>query len=331
VVKTKLSIAIPIYNGELTLAETLDSIINQLSGTDVEIVISDNASTDNTKNIISEYKKIYSHISYYANETNLGPDMNFNLAVKRSNGEYVWLFSDDDIMREGAIKAVLNVLNTNEGLSATFVNWSNYSNDLKTCNVERTIPETKDKLFNNHNEYIETVKLNSIFLSSNIIQKKLWAEKDSKQYVGTFWIQYAKVLDCIINRKSYFIAEPYVSYRSGSTRWKKVSKNNICLGLSLMKILKKLKEKGYSERSLSYPINVIIQDLPRAIVELKLIGLPYKGFSIWKLIKAFWGYNGFWIKTVPLLLTPSTIFIIFNNNKNKTMVKSIFKLFYNPK
>ena len=101
----KLSIANPTHNGAKYIREALDSIICQLNDIDeeIEIVISDNASTDQTPEIIKEYQRKHAFIKYFRNEENLGADRNFDLAVRRSTGEYVWLFSDDD-------KIVLNAI-----------------------------------------------------------------------------------------------------------------------------------------------------------------------------------------------------------------------------
>jgi glycosyltransferase involved in cell wall biosynthesis len=90
--KIKLSIAIPTYNGAETIRETLDSIVSQLED-GVEIVVSDNASTDDTAEIVREYQASYPVIRYFCNDENLGADRNFDLAVRRAQGEYAWLFA----------------------------------------------------------------------------------------------------------------------------------------------------------------------------------------------------------------------------------------------
>jgi len=132
--KVKLSVGIPSYNGAEYIRDALDSILSQLSEIDekVEILISDNASTDKTFQIVREYQNKYPElISYHRNETNLGPDRNIDLAVRRSKGEYVWLFSNDDKMLGGAVKKVLNVLKANSGMAAIFINWRSASLDFK--------------------------------------------------------------------------------------------------------------------------------------------------------------------------------------------------------
>jgi abequosyltransferase len=124
-VTAKLSIAIPTYNGSRYIREALDSIISQLGDIDeeVEIVISDNASTDETPEIIREYQKKYPLVRYFRNDENLGADRNFDLAVRRTEGEFVWLFSDDDRIRDGGIRKVVEVITKYHSVAAIFVNF----------------------------------------------------------------------------------------------------------------------------------------------------------------------------------------------------------------
>jgi abequosyltransferase len=188
----KLSIAIPTYNGAKYIREALESIVSQLDDIheEIEIVVSDNASTDRTPEIIGEYQNEYSFIRYFRNDANFGADKNFDLAVRHSIGKYVWLFSDDDKMLPGAIKKVLDVIKNHSGLAAIFVNWSNYSTDLKRCNIGRTINIQKDIFFKTADDFLSVVKLNAIFVSSNIVCRSLWKQTNLESYIGSNWIHY---------------------------------------------------------------------------------------------------------------------------------------------
>lgn len=89
-----LSICIPTFNRADSLKKTIDSIIAQESfDNSIEIIISDNASTDNTYNVAKSYEK-YKNIKYYRNEINLN-DYNFISALSHANGEYIKLLSDN--------------------------------------------------------------------------------------------------------------------------------------------------------------------------------------------------------------------------------------------
>lgn len=89
-----VSICIPTYNRVNNLEKTIESIVNKnefLNGK-VELVISDNNSTDNTENLCNKYKK-YDNFKYYKNDKNL-IDENFYLVLKRGNGVFRKLHND---------------------------------------------------------------------------------------------------------------------------------------------------------------------------------------------------------------------------------------------
>jgi glycosyltransferase involved in cell wall biosynthesis len=93
----RISIGLPVYNGERTLARALDSVLAQ-DMPDFEVVISDNASTDRTAEICERYAAADARIRYHRNETNVGLIRNFNLAFELSTGEYFkWHTHDDQI------------------------------------------------------------------------------------------------------------------------------------------------------------------------------------------------------------------------------------------
>ena len=106
-----LSICIPTYNREQYLDETLASIINQLKPDNVgnvEICISDNASTDNTAQIVAKYKANPSiNLVYSRNEKNLGADANYLKAVEIASGTYCWLLGSDDKPEPTALQQLL--------------------------------------------------------------------------------------------------------------------------------------------------------------------------------------------------------------------------------
>src|SRR5262245_4495007 len=102
----KLSICIGTFNRAEFLEATLQSIISQATS-ECEIVVSNNASTDDTDRVVAEYASRFGGLRYIKQGTNLGFDRNFDAAVETARGEYCWLFSDDDVMKPGALAGVL--------------------------------------------------------------------------------------------------------------------------------------------------------------------------------------------------------------------------------
>lgn len=106
-----LSICIMTFNRRRTLGETLDSILPQIQRrVEVEVVICDNASEDDTTSFVQSYLDRYPNLRYHRNESNFGIDGNVITCVKQARGEYVAFFSDDDIAPPKHVDALLEEL-----------------------------------------------------------------------------------------------------------------------------------------------------------------------------------------------------------------------------
>lgn len=91
----KVSIGMPVYNGEIFIREALDSLLAQ-AATDFELIISDNASTDATATICREYASKDTRIRYIRQAVNRGATANFQFVLDQSVGEYfMWAAHDD--------------------------------------------------------------------------------------------------------------------------------------------------------------------------------------------------------------------------------------------
>jgi len=110
-----LTIAIPTYNRSECLAELLEVLTPQLAGESrVELIVSDNASPDDTPGVIASFREKGLALNYNRNEINIGADGNFIRCYELARGEYVWIFGDDDIILPGGLREVLNCLETRE-------------------------------------------------------------------------------------------------------------------------------------------------------------------------------------------------------------------------
>ena len=107
-----LTIAIPTYNRARFLARLLACLRRELPGYDdrVNVVISDNASTDDTAAVIGDFVTTSPHVRVLKQKTNCGMDGNFRACVEAVDGSYFWMLGDDDLPVPGAIAAILDVL-----------------------------------------------------------------------------------------------------------------------------------------------------------------------------------------------------------------------------
>ncbi len=105
----RVSVGVPVYNGEDYLASSLTSILNQ-SYQDLEVVISDNASEDGTQEICEAFAAKDPRVRYFRNEKNLGAAPNYNRVFEESRGEYFKWASHDDVCEPDFIRACVEAL-----------------------------------------------------------------------------------------------------------------------------------------------------------------------------------------------------------------------------
>lgn len=118
------------YNGALYLREQVDSILNQdlsaYPNAELELVVSDDGSTDDTLSILESYQderiKIYHHTdkkTYKYNKNNFACTANFAKALEKATGDYIFLSDQDDVWNPLKISKTLDVLVVHGGLCAT--------------------------------------------------------------------------------------------------------------------------------------------------------------------------------------------------------------------
>lgn len=106
-----VSIGLPVYNGERYLRRALNSLLAQ-DYSNFQLLISDNASTDRTREICEEYAARDSRVSLNVNETNIGLVANFQLVLERARGQYFMWAAHDDVWTNTFIGSMIQELET---------------------------------------------------------------------------------------------------------------------------------------------------------------------------------------------------------------------------
>ncbi len=132
--KPRVSIGLPVYNGEQFLEEVLDSLLAQ-TYSDFELIISDNASTDRTESICHFFVKKDKRIHYYRNDENIGLGPNFNRTFRLSAGEYLKWATSDDICKPAFLAQSVRVLDNDPSVvlvypKATFIDETGKAFDI---------------------------------------------------------------------------------------------------------------------------------------------------------------------------------------------------------
>ena len=203
--KCKLSICIPVYNSADFLSATLDSIIPQL-GDSTEIIIYDGGSTDQTATLVQKYLDLCPSLNYFSSPVRGGIDADMAKVVSYANGEYVWLFSGDDVMRQNAINRVLTWIVgdcdvylsehtiCDRDMNIRFFHPTFTPNHLIECELSDPIRRKEWFL------KAQTTEAFFSFISSIIVKKEKWDEgRLIGEYDGSCWAHIARFFDLASN------------------------------------------------------------------------------------------------------------------------------------
>lgn len=217
----KLSICIPTYNRANYLPEAIESILEQITDDikdKVEICISDNASTDNTAEIVSRFQdKNICNITYHKNEENIGADRNFLKVIEIASGEYCWWLGSDDALEHDILSILLKKINdTNEDFYMLIQNCYDLTLSKKfDCKHHPLLNQDSHKL--DIDELPTTAIYLLGFISVLIVKKDVFMKKMplDEKYIGSMYIHTYKILYALNNgSKIYFIREPMIKWRA---------------------------------------------------------------------------------------------------------------------
>jgi glycosyltransferase, family 2 len=176
--ETILSICIPTYNRAKILDRALENIERELRTIDtneIEFIISNNCSTDNTESVIQKYIERGVPIKYICNERNIGADDNIVQCFKKGKGKYIWVLGDDDFLKEGALKTIINNIQEKD-YGLIHLEAKSKKNRIST---EYTEVE----------EFMKDISFWITFITSHIVNSKFVSQIDFEKYRNTCFYQ----------------------------------------------------------------------------------------------------------------------------------------------
>ena len=215
----QLSICIPTYNRRTLLKECLDSFVPQVARYQIPIYVSDNASTDDTIDMLCRYKaERYEHLFYRSNSENLGIDGNVAAVVAMANTRFCWLFGDDDVIVDGAVDAVMAKLA--EDVQLIVLNASGNRLPCVEPIVERRLPFIEDRMYEpgQHDALLKDTATQATYIGSLVVDRTRWSRFTDVPY-STYYFHIAVVFSCVVGCRAAVIAKPYIRCRVSQATW----------------------------------------------------------------------------------------------------------------
>jgi len=271
--KLFLSIIIPTRNRCNYLKQLLPVMLDQCDTIDpnnrqIELIVTDNASTDKTSEYISSLNKKKERIVYVCNPENIGADANFINGVKLANGKYIWLFGDDELLTERGISSVVDILKR-FSCSLLIIKEESYSYGF-----------TESRLFNTYGELVDSIaKINPHFLlahtliTSNIFKREIFDIPFAYRNISSnYGHMYAMLVNLINGGHIFFLNDPIFIVRQSRAEFSETPK---LLGIKQAKYLHYIGKTYNNRHILKYSYRFALKMLPKQVY-FELKNLKYK-------------------------------------------------------
>lgn len=313
-----LTIGIPTYNRSSKLKKTLEKVFSQSSDFNgkVEIIVSDNCSTDETESVVKPYNQ-YSFFKYNKNITNLGPDGNFLTLYRMATGSFIWLLSDNDNIDLYTVKTILSTLSSNEEVISLLYLNAKLTNS--SSNESHNFIEGKGMKIVDKNTFASVVGCNITFLSSLVINKQRFDKIiNPEKFENTNFLQSYIAATCASSdsMKVCIIFDPLILVSSNET----VSYSMYTVFGKRLKdlIIYMYKELGYNKKIItrsytSYLIHIVVP----GILMAKKRGYKNMLRNPMDFFKATCMYLKSWFLIYPALLIPRCFLILIKRFKPK--------------
>ena len=205
-----LSICIPTFNRSNYLHLCLSQFCKQIAPfiDEVELLVVDNYSTDNTKEIVAEIQKLFSFVSYHRQEQNIGADGNFYWCFKHASGKYVWIFGDDDILLDHKLKVVMELLKKNQPDLVHLGGYAFVGDDylLEAPKKKPIFPKPDVEFDLSKKKFLNKVHYYITFATANIVNKSILPNNfDYESFLGLNLIHTSWILEALTTGSKFTV------------------------------------------------------------------------------------------------------------------------------
>lgn len=256
-----LSICIPTCNRAGFLRVMLEALLPQVRecGDAVEVCVLDNASTDATGEVLEQSRSL-GPIRVYRQPTNLGPARNLiDGPARHAQGKYSWVLGDHNLLRPGALRKVVRILEQNQGLSVFYTrfrcalhpeHWPTGATGGYDGNFEYLSDgENADRILAHWHQILNPATSIGTQAYAHIVRtdiwQRYWAERKLGSDFSDAWTTYphtTMLCDTVLTEPVYVISDPPITIFNGAQSWSGFSlRQKVFLrGLpDLLRILKK--------------------------------------------------------------------------------------------
>jgi glycosyltransferase involved in cell wall biosynthesis len=314
-----LTIGVPTFNGAKTINHTIDSIISQFDNfaiSKIEILVSDNKSTDSTLNIINKYKLLYpDNFRIVINQKNdLKLDGNLLNLFNLANGKFVWILSDDDVLEKNSIDYILKIIeNYKNDLAVIMTNYSECDYQLEYKKIRYREEIYEDVYCEKGDDFFIKSRMLFGLISSLIINRQSWLNSNLKQYIGLNSLHIGALIQILNREKSFIVSKKLVKFRMDTEntepRWGE-NGTFIIVIYQLIQMWHSMKFLNYKKKTMNYIIDNNYKNNYFMIALAKAKGLKDTKKAFIEMKKCYKHKKFFWIWDVPLLFIPNIFYEI---------------------
>lgn len=213
----QLSICIATFNRGSMICQTLDSISPQLFP-QIELLVVDGASTDDTESIMNNYCRQHPGVRYLREAYNSGVDADFDKAISYARGDYCWLMTDDDLLVPGAVQQVLDEIAS--GPDLVVVDARVHNIDFTQLLQHSRMHLERDRYFDRADDRFFALAGDALtFIASVIIRREVWLARHREPYYGSLFIHCGVIFQAPSLQGIKVLAEPLIQIRYGNAMW----------------------------------------------------------------------------------------------------------------